>query len=235
MADCTVKYSWWQTPIWYYLSPPTMYHGADVALAFSPKGAQDYKRSDQMAVDIKLNGHRFLKEEYTPEDRLNKDMNYLRGQVLSKLTTNEAELDVWMRGAGNAMQNVESSTTCNWDGSECYSARIFPHIDNISETSGSMEGGQEIIIEGNGFSQAKNVEVTIDEVTCKVIDVDATSIKCETGAKTMLDPAQMYYPGEHGIYRTWANAGLNVNNYMSHETNRTLLTHTEFAPEYPKG
>ena len=46
MADCTVKYSWWQTPIWYYLSPPTMYHGADVALAFSPKGAQDYKRSD---------------------------------------------------------------------------------------------------------------------------------------------------------------------------------------------
>lgn len=167
---------------------------------------------------------------------MDKHSNYLRGQVLSKLTTNEyeTELDIWMRGAGNAMRNVESSTTCNWDGSECYFARILPHIDSISETAGSVAGGQEIIIEGNGFKRAKNVEVLVDEVPCKVTEVDEQGVKCETGAKDRADPALLYYPGEHGVYRTWANSGLNAGNYMNHPTNRTLLTHAEYAPEYPK-
>jgi len=39
------------------------------------------------------------------------------------------------------MRNKETSTTCNWDGSDCYFARIHPHIDSLSQTSGSKSGG----------------------------------------------------------------------------------------------
>jgi len=39
------------------------------------------------------------------------------------------------------MQNKEESIVCNWDKTDCYQARIYPHIDEISETSGSSTGG----------------------------------------------------------------------------------------------
>ena len=46
LDDCAVKYAWATTPIWYYLSPPTMYSGIDVTLAINPMNAPNYKRSD---------------------------------------------------------------------------------------------------------------------------------------------------------------------------------------------
>ena len=211
-----------------------MYSGIDVTLAINPMNAPNYKRADQMAADIRIGGIRFLDEDYTTDFGLSKNtLNLLRGSLTSRQTASEADLEIWMRGAGYAMRNVESSTTCNWDGSECYFARVLPHIDSISESTGSMEGGQEMTIEGNGFKGAKNVEVMVADVPCDVKEISDSAIKCVTGAKPALDPVQAYYPGENGLYRIWANQALSADTYLSNPTNRTLLTSAEIAPEYP--
>ena len=140
--NCRVTYRWSYTPMFYYLSPPIMYHGMDVNLYINPTNAPGYKRADQMAADITLDGYRFLTTDYTTDYNLSKNkLNGLRGTVLSGLRTNEAELDIWFRGAGYAMRNEKSSTTCNWDGTDCYFARIYPQINSISETAGSVHGG----------------------------------------------------------------------------------------------
>ena len=139
---CSVTYRWSYTPIWYGLSSPIMYHGMDVSLRFNPMAATDYKRSDQMFADIRLEGVRFLTTEYSTGWNAQKwKEQSVRGVVRAKQRTLNAELDIWFRGAGYAMQNKEESIVCNWDKSDCYQARIYPHIDEISETSGSASGG----------------------------------------------------------------------------------------------
>lgn len=211
-----------------------MYHGMDVSLYINPMNAPGYKRADQMAADITLDGYRFLTTDYTTVYNMGKNsVQGLRGTVLSKLRTNEAELDIWFRGAGYAMRNEKSSTTCNWDGTDCYFARIYPHIDSISETSGSDQGGQTLTITGNSFEYAKTVEVTVDDVPCDIKARTGSSITCVTGAKTLGAP-QLSYAGEHGLYRSLVNdtSGVNAANFESFGPQRTLLTSAEIPVNY---
>lgn len=224
--NCRVLYSWWYTPIWYYLSPPIMYHGQDVNLYMDPKNAPDYKRADQMAADIRLGGIRFLNTDYTVGYNMGKNnLQGLRGVVRSKHRTNNVELDIWFRGAGYALQNKESSTTCNWDRTDCYYGRIYPSIDTISANSGSDFGAQELVITGNSFDKATSVEVLVDDVPCDISDVTVDTITCTTGPKTIGAP-QASYAGEHGLYRTLVNAngGANASNYDTLTSERILLT-----------
>ena len=200
-SNCRVTYKWSHTPIWYYLSSPIMYHGQHVSLYLNPMAAPKYKAEDEMFADIRLDTFRFTTESYTTENNL-KDWSTqgVRGIVRSPHRTLEAELEVWFRGVGYAYRNPVSSTTCNWDATDCYFARIYPHIDEISESGGSTNGGQTLTISGNSFGRAKSVEVTVDDVVCEVKEVVDDTITCVTGPKT-LGAAQAVYPGEHGLYR----------------------------------
>jgi len=232
---CSVTYRWSYTPIWYYLSSPIMYHGMDVSLRFNPMAATDYKRADQMFADIRLEGIRFLTTDYTEGWAARKNsIQSVIGVVRAKQRTLNAELDIWFRGAGYAMQNKEESIVCNWDKTDCYQARIYPHIDDISHTSGSSTGGQTLEIVGSSFVHAKTVEVTVDDVVCDVTQHSETSITCVTGEKATLNTPQVAYAGEHGLYRTLANnvSGVNADNIATKSTTRTLLTNAEIAVNY---
>lgn len=177
-----------------------MYSGKDVSLYLNPRKGVDFKLNDKMAVDITLEGTRFLTTEYDTDWTMGNKFQSVHGTVRSKLRTNNAELEVWFRGVGNALMKEESAVTCNWDATDCYFARIYPHIDNISEISGSANGGQQLVIEGGDFKHAKTVEVAVDGVPCKVSATTENSITCETGPKTLEAP-QLGYAGEHGLYR----------------------------------
>lgn len=180
-----------------------MYSGKDVSLYLDPRAAPSYKLADKMAVDITLEGTRFLTTDYTVDWNLNANkFQSVRGTVRTRRRTLEPDFEVWFRTVGNALMHETSATTCNWDGTDCYSARIYPHIDAISETVGSAAGGQELVISGGDYGDATSVEVTVDDVPCKVKSTTATQIVCETGAKTLGAP-QPAYPGEHGLYRTY--------------------------------
>ncbi len=138
------------------MAPPVLYEGAEAVLVMNPRSATDYKRADMMAADIRLNGARFLNDEYKENFKMSKwNTNYLRGTVRSNKVTKEAELDVWMRGAGHAMRDDFTAKSCSMDGEDCFFARVYAHIDSISESSGSVSGGQEILLEGGNFGGAK--------------------------------------------------------------------------------
>ena len=185
--NCRVTYRWSHTPIVYFLSSPIMYAGMDVNLYLNPMAAPGFKLEDDMAADIRLNTERFLTEDYDTTFNLGSNkFQGVRGVVRSTQRTNNAELDVWFRGVGNAYWNEPASTTCNWDKTDCYQARIYPHIDEISQTSGSVAGGQEIVITGSSFDRATTVEVSVDDVACDVKDVTDFTITCVTGEKTNL-------------------------------------------------
>ena len=109
-------------------------------------------------------------------------------------------MEVWFRGTGYALEEKRTSTVCNWDGTDCYNARIYPHIDEISAIGGSAKGGQKLRLTGGDFKHAKSVEVTVDDVPCRVTSTSESVIECETGAKTLGAP-QAAYPGEHGLIR----------------------------------
>ena len=209
-----MKYKWDHTPIWYYLSSPIMYHGKDVSLYLNPKKAPSYKLEDKMAIDITLEGKRFLTEDYDVNWNLSANhFTSVRGTVRTKQRTLDADFDIWFRVVGNAYMHENYATTCNWDNTDCYSARIYPHIDTVSHSGGSAAGGQQLIITGGDFKDAKQIDVTVDGIPCTVAKYSESEIVCITGPKT-LGTSQASYPGQHGLYRTF-------------EGNRQLLTSAE--------
>ena len=166
-------------------------------------------------ADIRVNGARFLADDYTTDFNMDKDFyHYLRGTIRSPIVSKSADVYIWMRGAGFAMQNEDTSMVCNWDVTDCYSARVLAHISHISQTSGSVAGGQELVITGGSFHDAEKVEVTVDEEPCKVTQVTDSTIKCLTGPKRELSQTKQVYPGDHGLYRTSVEGRANSGNYM---------------------
>ena len=137
----------------------------------------------------------------------------VRGTVRTKRRTLDADLDIWFRVVGNAYMHENYATTCNWDNTDCYSARIYPHIDTVSHSGGSTAGGQRLTITGGDFKDAKQIDVTVDGVPCKVVSSTESEIVCITGPKT-LGASQVSYPGQNGLFRTF-------------EGNRQLLTSAE--------
>ena len=182
-----LDYSWEYTPIWYHLSSPIMYTGMEISLLMNPKNAPIYKKDDQRAAEFRINGEDCLVNDLQNEkwvlggpDKLNQ----VRGVVRATGRTNDATVEAWLPGVGYAAMNENMAKNCNWDGTDCYISRIYPHIESISDKKGPAIGGQELMIEGGGFEDASNVQVTVDDTPCEVKETTASSIKCITEPKT---------------------------------------------------
>ena len=68
-----------------------------------------------------------------------------------------------------------------------YRADTTPVVQSISPALGPTSGGTNITITGTGFGTTlANVVVTIDQVTCVITAVTASSITCTTGARFYL-------------------------------------------------
>ena len=65
-------------------------------------------------------------------------------------------------------------------------------ITSITPRYGSVEGGTDIVIAGEGFSTtATDVTVTIDGIDCPVSESTLTEIKCKTGPRPGLIPSSL--------------------------------------------
>ncbi|XP_066284016.1 fibrocystin-L-like [Branchiostoma lanceolatum] len=60
------------------------------------------------------------------------------------------------------------------------SVRIFPIVTKITPNQGSLAGGTEIVVTGQGFDVAGNTTVSFGQKPCSVISVDHTEIRCIT-------------------------------------------------------
>jgi hypothetical protein len=100
----------------------------------------------------------------------------------------------------------ESAKHCNFAGTDCWTVRIHPRIDNISNHSGYVDGGQTLQISGLGLG-GKNISVTVDGVACLVNPAasTATTITCETQPKGSPSLVNFKQPGNYGATHRFYN------------------------------
>lgn len=79
-------------------------------------------------------------------------------------------------------------------GGDSYDFVVVPRIDSISNNNGSIEG-QIITIKGAGFSTTNQNEVSLGNVSCKILEQSATEITCEMPPLDGPIPAQGYHAG----------------------------------------
>jgi len=94
----------------------------------------------------------------------------------------------------------DSLKTCSFDMSYCYKARVVPVISSVSESEGMINGGQELVIKGYGFSNG-TVEVMIDGVQCVEKTKTDYEVTCLTGrANQISDQTEgVIYGGQNGL------------------------------------
>jgi len=86
---------------------------------------------------------------------------------------------------------------------DCYKARVTPVIFSVSKSSGSINGGQEVLIKGYGFEHG-TVDVKIDGVTCVEKSKTNEEVKClsgKTGAISDQTEGKVF-GGQNGLKRT---------------------------------
>jgi plastocyanin len=86
------------------------------------------------------------------------------------------------------------------DGFKPYLYQTHAHIDSVSPSSGSTEGGTVITIQGKGFypNTSNDITVLVGGVECEVLNVSSTEIQCRTGPRSDRLPL---YPGGRGLLR----------------------------------
>jgi len=87
-AYCTLTYRWSHTPVFYYLTNPIMFTGMEVSLILNPFAAPSRKATNELAADIRLDGFRFLTDDYTTDWNMGQNsLQDLRGTVRAKERT----------------------------------------------------------------------------------------------------------------------------------------------------
>lgn len=83
---------------------------------------------------------------------------------------------------GYAIHDEVMMRTCNFDASECYTAKTVPAIYSIDQKEGFTTGGQVITVKGFGFGSG-TIRPTIDGVDCIVLSQSSEEFTCRAGAK----------------------------------------------------
>lgn len=63
-SKCLVRYSWSYTPLLRYMSPPVMYPGMIATAAVNAQSTMNYKRDDEYAAEIRIDGESLAYEGY---------------------------------------------------------------------------------------------------------------------------------------------------------------------------
>ena len=212
-----VKFSWSYTPLIWWITPNNLYYGLKSYTYLNTRNAPNYKSATQMAVDIRLDGTSLdMESDLGIDDNYGTNSNVvIDGFVMSEDRNMTLDYKVRFRGAGYGLEHGYTSINCNWDATDCYSARLHPSINELSASSGYMNGGQELIIYGHGLDpyEGETLSVTVDGVDCAVKFSNKTQIMCITGEK-IEDPdfvAPNLYVGGHGVNRHFVNNTSGVN------------------------
>ena len=130
---CNLQYSWDYTPIWYYTSPAVTYSGQKMNVYFNPMQTPNYKNSDEVPFEFKLDDQRInVTDTISTSSTLSKNtFQNIRGTVTTKARNQDVDFSVEFSGAGKALKNGASADTCLLDGS-CYTMKILPSIQGVS-------------------------------------------------------------------------------------------------------
>jgi len=185
--NCRVVFQRHYTPVLKYISPPVVYQDAEVQLIFDPKSImnkiKDVASDDLPFVQAKIGLANINFEDYVRSDQGFRGWynNPVRGIVGDqKISKN---LDVKMLWeTGYAIHDPVSMKSCNYDASECYTAKTVPAIYSIDQKESYTTGGQVITVKGFGFGRG-TIKPTIDGVDCTVLSQSSDAFTCRAGTK----------------------------------------------------
>jgi hypothetical protein len=105
---------------------------------------------------------------------------YRRNSVIGAIgpmpiTKNTSISMMWETGK-SVIQNTEANF-CNYDESDCYTARTLPVIFNVSSHQGYSTGGLNITVQGHGFING-TIDAKVDGIPCKIKERSEDSFKC---------------------------------------------------------
>ena len=96
-----------------------------------------------MAIDVRLD-MTSLDFEYDLgiDDNFSNNANVIvQGYVRNEDRNMDLDFTARFRGAGYALPHDVTAPNCNWDASDCYLTRMYPSVNEISASTGYMNGG----------------------------------------------------------------------------------------------
>ena len=144
-SRCKINFSWDYTPVVSQIIPPVVYKGMEMTVYLNPKKAPSYYDSTlggsrcEIRIDGTSNDFGFNTDGNT-ELRSN-TMYPVASTVMTDERNSTADLKVFMRGAGNAWIKPDNNLIYSLDGTESYTMKVLPSIDQISHSEGSTTGG----------------------------------------------------------------------------------------------
>jgi hypothetical protein len=79
---------------------------------------------------------------------------------------------------GKARVDPARATTCSYDGSDCYQAKVVPVVYTISDHDGWTSGGQNITVHGHGFSSGE-LKAYLDDIECVITSKTDSQFSCD--------------------------------------------------------
>lgn len=210
-----MRYSWAYTPIIKHVTPSVVYPGMPVSVGVIPKNAANYKKEEELPVDVRIDGQSLnFTETYDVSDTLHKtNVNWATGTVNTDTRNSSAGVTAFFRGAGYAMEDTVSLPTYLYDGSS-YNVKVMPTVSSVSHDYGYAEGDQTLTIKGTSLD-GDHVIVTVDDLNCELDSSTETEIICKTGKK-VIDPNEQspeVFIGQQGLTR-----------YVFNDTHKTWHT-----------
>jgi len=208
-SNCKVVYRRDSTPKIYYLSPSVVYKDALTQYHFNSRHTPNLVKgllSDELPMInakiglTKIDFEGWMDNTETISSWKNEG---IRGQVsednaIAKDNTINIQ---WETGASDV--SYSQSKTCSFDGTDCYTARVLPVMEEVSSSSGYLAGGQKITIKGNGFNYG-TVNTLIDGVACSEVSKTDTEFVCTTGAASTVSDTTTDKAGQQGTKsRLW--------------------------------
>lgn len=207
---CKVRLSRYYTPILWEVVPPVQYAWGNNTYVFDPTGCQDMKQDDELAfVSIKVDNNFIGFEEWIDEDTTYSGFyrNYVTGTA-GENDVNTTSMPEMFFYPGRATNTLPQMTTCSYDNDTCYQMMTVAKVDSVNFDEGYTTGGQNISIEGYGFTHG-DISITVDGVDCEVTSYSQYSVNCETGESSSVSTTGTNTVGGQGVrfsqynYSSW--------------------------------
>ena len=182
-SACDLRYHLLYTPTLYDIIPSNVYNEQRVDFMLNPMATR-WSINDDM--------------EPLQEIRVGKTLVDWEGLIDSSTRTTQYTVEPYPARIGDQKPSKDSSPRvrfrvgdafhrarslhCLFDGSECWTIRTHPSIDEISKSEGFIAGGQRLKIWGQGLKgTGTDIQVTVDGVECEIKSVTSELIVCKTG------------------------------------------------------
>lgn len=205
--NCALQYDRDYTAEIFGVTPSQIYRDQDISWwIMTNKIHQSATPRDRgMYEELSIDGSKMKNEYYLPEstDRYVKPREFPGGfapsqyNLVSGDQLPSKDSKVRARFVTGDSRIRKTAQHCNFAGDECWTVRTHAVVDEISASSGSVNGGQHLKIKGWGLG--KDVSVEVAGKPCQVIKSADEELTCVTAPSSEVSVDGQKQPGQPGI------------------------------------